>query len=218
MPLGPLGLLALALTLAMFIHVATMAVVARLVGIKPSVVKFGSGRAILGSDIGGTRVDVGWFPFAGSVNFADAGNGQDGLSERGLPQRIAVALSGCLLLIAIAQLLSPQGAIEIARNALSWCGSLLSSPANTMSVFWRDALSLAANAPLSVVFGTVAGTVGVLNLLPVPALNGGAVALWLLGAMGVGERTRDVLVRVGMALLLLLATLAIVGTLLALRS
>jgi membrane-associated protease RseP (regulator of RpoE activity) len=181
-PMPTLNLL-LAIALVALLHVGTMAVVGNALGAQLQSVSFGFGPTVWRS----ARFHVRALPVGGSVRFLHTL--EDSVPEdeehRALDRRptlaqLATVLSGCAVLLALALAVLGAGAVKaFVELPAQFFGGAISPLGDAQALMRQAALALQA-APFAVVLGVVAAKAAALNLLPLPALNGGA-ALAVLG-------------------------------------
>ena len=159
------------------IHLLTIAATAHVVGVRVRAVSLGMGPVL--ARFG--RFQLRAVPLGGHVTLLDSR--VEPVPKEAMPQafdgrstaeQVAIALSGCAALVAVAWGLLwtagleavGAGVVQILRGALS--------PFGQGQGLVADVVHFARAAPATVVFGCTAAKLAALNLLPLPALNGGA--------------------------------------------
>jgi membrane-associated protease RseP (regulator of RpoE activity) len=159
------------------IHLLTIAATAHVVGVRVRAVSLGVGPVL--ARFG--RFQLRAVPLGGHVALLDSRI--EPVPKEAMPQafdgrstaeQVAIALSGCAALVAVAWGLLwtagleavGAGVVQILRGAVS--------PFGHGQGLVADVVHFARTASATVVFGCTAAKLAALNLLPLPALNGGA--------------------------------------------
>ncbi|MDB5319408.1 MAG: hypothetical protein JWN40_1039 [Phycisphaerales bacterium] len=177
-----LGILVPAFTILLITHLTAFYVFARLGKITVQEFSLFSGGALLRWRRGETWFVVNWFPFGGHVKHKgmddpSTAKGAEGTWQR-LPPilRAAICLSGpiCLLVLALIAL-GPDGFLESLLRTPSQFRELVVNPTTTMQSF----LAFVDHAPFLVTLGACAVKLAIVNLLPLPLMNGGQALMEL---------------------------------------
>lgn len=190
------------------IHLLSIAITAHLVGVNIRVIAFGIGPTLLRKGI----FRLGALPIAGHVKLQDsreepvpASEMSKSLDGRSLVEQIAISLSGCaaLLLVSLFLLGTAGWTAFVAGPAQLIQGAI--SPLFGAQTLISEGARLSATTSLATFFGYTAAKLAAFNILPLPALNGGAaIAI-------IGRRLRlDTWWTAGATRMLLLVLLAIV--------
>jgi membrane-associated protease RseP (regulator of RpoE activity) len=174
------GKLAPATAICVVVHLMTFYVLARAAGVAVEVVSIFFGGALLRFRWGGTWFVVNWLPVGGFVKMKgmtgqpDAADGWRGLSRL---SRAAFCLAGPWAVLALG--LCVLGPAKFKAD-------LLRVPGQLVEVLRRDGpgaggiLYFVEHAPFRDVLGAVAVLFGIVNLLPLPIVNGGQAIAELL--------------------------------------
>ncbi len=176
-------LLFLAIPLCVALHVAAIAWMARYLGITVREVSIGVGPTL----VRGKGFRLGLIPISGyvclrSIHEEDvpADEVRSTLEGGSVGKQITVALFGCLLLLVLACALAGSQALTAFLNLPAQVVTGAVSPFGTAQKLLFDSGTFLRDAPATLIFGVIAAKFAALNLLPLPALNGGA-ALAALG-------------------------------------
>jgi len=180
-------LLFIAFLVGTLLHLATIAATARAFGVGIRTVSLGFGPRVVG--IGSLRICA--LPAGGYVRLVDSREGPLGPGEKARAfdgksplAQIVVSLSGCGALILAAVVLAGPGAWRAAAAAPLQFILGAASPFGEAQDLLRGMWTFSASASTASVFGIVAAKMAGINLLPLPALNGGAAVAVLARATG----------------------------------
>jgi len=173
--------IALAAVLCLVLHVSSFAVAGHAAGVTVREVALGWGPVL--ARIGKLRLRP--VPVSGYVRFKDAraeplepGDTADAFDHQPLGVQLAITLSGSLLLLVLA--LSMLGADGLFAFASAF-GQVIEgalSPLGAAQHLLAAGSAFAQAQPFALTLGLVAAKLAAVNLLPLPALNGGqALAL-----------------------------------------
>lgn len=196
---APVIALLVAISVAVVLHLASMAIVGAAVGLAPTHVKLGFGPRLFSMPMGNLRLDAHAFPLGGHVHY-------QALEGAGLSARIATALSGCAALLVVGAALSPMPW----GHAVVWPFATLSS-AIQYGLSWGTLWLAAQASPWLQLFAATSLLLGAINLLPAPPLNGGLILSDLLARLGVAASVRGAVGVIGAATVFCAAGLAVAG-------
>jgi membrane-associated protease RseP (regulator of RpoE activity) len=175
--------LVLAIPVCIAVHLLAVAATARLIGVKVLVISLGLGPTL--ASIGILR--LGGFPIGGFVKLKDSREEPVPLNEMGAAfdgrsalEQIAISLSGCAMLVLLSISLLGRDGLQAFLIAPAQLLHGAIAPFSTAQVLIAESLSLLSAAPPATDVAYAAAKLAALNILPLPALNGGA-ALAALG-------------------------------------
>jgi membrane-associated protease RseP (regulator of RpoE activity) len=198
----PVAMFLAAMLIVTTIHVGFMGLAGRACGAAVEEVGIGYGPTLLTVRLGATELALRPVPLGGYARFAEYGGEAPSIDELPLIARCAVAVSGCVALLAVAWLLGGSDALYAGWRALVAIGNIPFAPGEALSEPTLRAAQFVALAPFPAIIARAAAVVATINLLPVPPLNGGQILVWLFEAAGMPRETSDTLVRVGFSLIL----------------
>ncbi|WP_195763565.1 site-2 protease family protein [Duganella guangzhouensis] len=173
----------LILVSAVFIHLAAIALMGKMIGVKLHVFSLGVGPAIL--TLGRFRLSA--IPTGGYVRFRDStqdivppGEMNTALDGRTTLEQLVVALSGCVVLFALGLVLAGADGLHAFLCLPQQLFSGVISPFERAPALINSSLAFMRLAPHGILAGTVCAKLAALNLLPLPGMNGGA-ALRIIG-------------------------------------
>jgi hypothetical protein len=170
--------LVIAVLACVAIHLLAIAAAGQMVGVTIRELSLGFGPAVFRSGV----FRLGAIPLGGYVRFRDssqesvpAHEAETAFDGRSTAEQVFIAAAGCMVLLFVA-LATPgvdglQAFLGGFRQAIA--GAI--SPLGEAQVLLRDAASFARGASFTVLLGEVAAKVTAINLLPLPAMNGGLV-------------------------------------------
>ena len=178
-----------AVALLACIHIGTMAALGRWLGIKIRRVSLGFGPVLFSVRIFQLRA----LPFGGSVTFKDtrsedttdeapAAHGQVGDAFDHTPRAVQVLLplAGAASLAVVALLLHPGSALASIGRGFVQIVAGGGSPLGTAQELIEGARAFAPQQGFPPLLGMLAAKLAALNLLPLPAMNGGQALLALM--------------------------------------
>ena len=183
--------LILVLILCLCIHLLSIAAAGSLMGVTVRELSLGFGPTVFKTG----RFKLGLIPTGGYVRFKDSreedippqemGTALDGQSTW---RQLLITLSGCAVLLALS-----AATLGISAAQASWAGArdFLQgglSPAGQAQRLLLDAAAFVASASSVSLFGVVAAKLAAINLLPFPALNGGAAIAVVGRGLGLARR------------------------------
>lgn len=176
----------LVLLLVQALHLAAMAFVGVKVGGTLRLVRLGFGPEIFRFTVRGSDVGIGPFPLGGYVQFwqsTDEKERKEGVSnfdELSGPRRAAAELAGPISLFVASCLLTLSFAWAPLLSGFSdYVGGAL-APRTRGAALLGEAIAAVRDSSPIPLLGLVCAKVAAYNLLPIPALNGGAAILHLL--------------------------------------
>jgi len=180
--------LLLAIAVVTAIHVGTMTLVGRLLGLRIMSVSYGAGPTLLRR----RSLQLRAVPIASSVRFLHSV--EDEAAEQDWPQAIdrsslaaqlLIILSGCAMLLALAIGLAGAAASDafLALPSQLLAGAL--SPLDRAQSLLGEVASTLQSSSLPTLLALVSAKCAALNLLPLPMLNGGAALAALAQSLGV---------------------------------
>ncbi|MBC8103070.1 MAG: site-2 protease family protein [Cytophagales bacterium] len=183
------GKFSLCMALATTAHLLGTAAAGALLGARLEKVRLFFGRPLVTLTLNGVELQVGFVPLGGSVQFQ--GMGPDSQSDlervpyRSLPlaKRLLISVSGPVLLLLLGCLLlgvAGAGASLSRGFAQPFLGA--AAPLSTGQALLQSLWLLLSQKSISLAVGVVLVKAAAFNLLPLPALNGGAFLLELLGS------------------------------------
>jgi membrane-associated protease RseP (regulator of RpoE activity) len=179
--------LAIAVPLVVFIHLLAIALAGYALGVPVREFSFGFGPTLLRRGI----VRIALLPLGGYVKFKDsrdeivpAHEMKSALDGKPAFQQVLVALSGCAALAALAFAAMGTACLPAALDGIRQLFVGMASPTADAHRLLHDALAFARSAPFVLLLGTVAAKLAAINLLPLPALNGGVALAALARPLG----------------------------------
>lgn len=173
----------LAILLCVVVHLAAIAWLARYLGITVREVSIGLGPTL----VRGKGFRLGLFPVGGYVRLRSiheedvpVDEVRSTLEGASVIKQFAVALFGCLVLLVLACVLAGSHALAAFLNMPTQIVAGAIPPFETAQKLLIETSTFLRDAPATLILGVVAAKFAALNLLPLPALNGGA-ALGVLG-------------------------------------
>jgi membrane-associated protease RseP (regulator of RpoE activity) len=176
-----------AIVLLAALHIAVMAALGRCLGIAVRRVSLGFGPVLLSLGVFELRL----LPIAGSVAFKDtrteevsddlpAGYFDDAFNHKPRAIQVLLPLAGAASLAGVALLLHPSSALASIGHGFVQIVAAGLSPLGTAQRLIEGARAFAAQQGFVPLVGMVAAKLAALNLLPLPAMNGGQALLALL--------------------------------------
>jgi membrane-associated protease RseP (regulator of RpoE activity) len=178
--LSAAGAIWLGMWLLVALHVLPMALLGRWFGASLEETRIGFGPSLLRLRLAGAPLAIGLVPLSGSARFAEADPAQPNrhaLQSLSLPAYVLVCLIGCLTLMAVGYAIHGTGVAAQIQTILATVWSMMTAPVETASRVTTAIARAVQGQSVLQTFGAAAVVLGVLNLLPVPPLNGGQVLL-----------------------------------------
>lgn len=151
--------------------------------VKVERISLGFGGALANLTILGRKIKIGLLPLGTSVKFVEGPQGLEGLSK---PFRLLFRVIGEVIILAAAIAYLPELILGLPEKVVSTAWGLIIDPFNTASsVAGQIVLSVQTEDPVTLV--TIAcGLQAIINLLPLPSVNGGAFLIelfeWMTGS------------------------------------
>jgi membrane-associated protease RseP (regulator of RpoE activity) len=178
--LSAIGAIWLGMALLVALHVLPMALLGRWFGASLEETRIGFSPSLLRLRLAGAPMTIGAVLLSGSARFAEPDAAQPNrrtLQALGLPPFVLVCLVGCLTLLAVGYAIHGIGVAAQVDSTLATVWSLITSPSETAPRVTSTIARAVQGQSALQTFGWAAVVLGVLNLLPIPPLNGGQLLL-----------------------------------------
>jgi len=167
----------LAFLCAILLHLSAIAAMAHVAGVGIRTFSFGAGPRLVA--VG--RFRIGAVPLGGYVRFVDSREGpvaadelRSAFDHQPAATQLGIILSGCLALVVAAVAVEGDAVLRaFAVAPLQFLGGAV-SPLGKAQVLLADVSRFSRDASWTTLFGVAAAKLAAINLLPFPALNGGA--------------------------------------------
>lgn len=183
--------LVIAVLVCVAIHLLVIAAAGRRVGVTIREFSLGFGPAVFRS---GT-FRLGAIPLGGYVRFRDsraetvpAHEMETAFDGRSTVEQVFIAAAGCAVLLLIAVATPGADGLQAFINGFRQAIAGAVSPLGEAQVLLRDATSFVRGASFPVLLGGVAAKAAAINLLPLPAFNGGVVIAVLARRLLAGDK------------------------------
>ncbi len=182
--------LVLAILVAVVVHIAAMTIAARAIGVKVVLVSLGYGPTLF--QVRGYR--LGALPMGGYVRFRHTVDDtvpesqlRTAIDRRSTIEQLSVTFSGCFALLMLALAFQGTSALEAFLRFPSQVLAGAASPMDEAQSLLRSAASFLHAATFPATLALVAAKSAALNLVPLPALNGGAAIALLAKRAGIAR-------------------------------
>jgi membrane-associated protease RseP (regulator of RpoE activity) len=195
----------LGLLLLVSLHILPMALLGRWFGLTVEQTKIGFGPSLLKARLVGAPLVFAAVPITGAVQFAEpdpALPGRRALNTLSLPKFVLVCLMGCLTLLVVGFACLGTGVTPLVETTLAAVWAILWSPISTVPAVAEKLAQALRGQSLVQSFGAAAVVIAVLNLLPIPPLNGWQVSIEPFRRVGLPEPVMKMLQMLGVAVLL----------------
>jgi membrane-associated protease RseP (regulator of RpoE activity) len=196
-----IGAIWLALYVLITLHVLPMALLGRWFGLTVSQIKIGLGPALLSARLADAPLMFAALPASGHTQF-DEDPARLQLNGLAWPKFAAVCLIGCLTLLAAGFVCLGTGVVSLVKTTLQALPPLLLTPFDAVPRMAQTLFKALAEQSVVQSFGAAAVVMAVLNLLPIPPLNGAAILIEPLRRLGVPSKLLTGLQLLGTAVLL----------------
>ena len=183
-------ILLLTLFAAILIHLATIAVVGRSLGVNIRLFSLGFGPAIFEK----RTLRLGAIPAGGYVRFRNSQwetippeEMSTALDGRSIFEQIVISLSGCIALLVLGVGMAGAAGLDAFLNTPRQIFAGATSPFGDAQILIQQGWDFVRQAPFSILAGIVCTKVSALNLLPFPPLNGGAAIAVIARRIGIAK-------------------------------
>ncbi|MEM8974179.1 MAG: site-2 protease family protein [Pseudomonadota bacterium] len=173
-----IGLTILALfTLCTYTYALIVTLLAALLNIKVREVLLGFGKPLLQFDILGRTISICSLPLGTSVSFVEGEAGFDGLSK---PYKLIFRVTGEIIFLAAAFLYVSDRVVDLPQQVIGTVFALFHSPYDTARAVAGDIVQIIRTESAGTIVALAFALQAVINLLPIPPLNGGLFLIELL--------------------------------------
>ncbi|OGU18627.1 MAG: hypothetical protein A2X85_17465 [Geobacteraceae bacterium GWF2_54_21] len=188
------------ITVAMFVHVWSMALAGWLVGAEIQEVSIGFGPSMLRIKTGTASININYIPTGGSVKFGDSFQNIHPI------KRVFISAAGCLGLLCLASISFgiPETFIKF-QNGFGQVVYGAFSPRSIGSELLNELYSFLKVNSFFACVALIATKLAAANMLPVPILNGGDIVFTLVGwVKPIPSKIREYLSQAGLIFVLAL--------------
>ncbi len=173
-----IGLIIFALfTLCTYTYALVVTLLAALLNIRVREITLGFGKPLFQFDVLGRTISICKLPLGSSVQFVDGEAGFDGLSK---PQRLIFRVAGEIIFLAAAFLYLSDRVLDLPQHVVSTVIALFHSPYETARAVASDIVQIIRTESAGTVVALAFALQAVINLLPIPPLNGGLFLIELM--------------------------------------
>ena len=170
-------------TLYAYIYALTICLIAAIVPVKVEQVSLGFGQALTNFSIVGRKIKIGLLPLGTSVKFVEGPQGLEGLSR---PFRLLFRVVGEVIILAAAIAYLPELVLGLPEKVASTAWGLIVEPFNTARSVAGQIVQTIQTEDLITLITLACGLQAIINLVPLPSVNGGAFLVelieWLTGS------------------------------------
>lgn len=194
----------LSFTAAIFLHLVFGALTIAWCGVKITEICYGTGPKLVSFG----KITIRLIPISGYARMLDSR--ENNLEEHELQfaynlkpsfVRAFILVSGSISLILIAELLIGKQAFDYFTNAFGQITRFILSPTQDAQVYIQKILDFTETSSIITIFSITLTKIAAINLLPIPALNGGNALLELIN---LNKKHRLFILKAGISVILLM--------------
>jgi len=194
----------LSFTAAIFLHLVFGALTIVWCGVKITEICYGTGPKLVSFG----KITIRLIPISGYARMLDSR--ENHLEEHELQfaynlkpsfVRAFIMVSGSISLILIAELLIGKQAFDYFTNAFGQITRFILSPTQDAQVYIQKILDFTETSSIITIFSITLTKIAAINLLPIPALNGGSALLELIN---LNKKHRLFILKAGISVILLM--------------